>query len=319
MPALDLRLARVAFAGMIAWVALLFVPLAAAPGPSQEAAHLVLLAPLVLAPLFLAASVPSGFGRAPRLLTAASWAMLPASVSAAAGLVVPAGPVAGALVVPWGLVTGLLALWALGGAWRRRRAGGLSVSEAVLAVGWATLPAGAAWLFLTRSGIETGYGELAATLATAHVHYAGAFTAVWAGLLGRLVAPGLVRVHAGLAVALVVGFWGVVGGIALGPAGGPGVVAAGGLVLTVGAAGLGLLGLWEARRIDDRAAGLMVAASGGSLVLAMALAAGFHVGGRGGGPDVASMVGRHGWLVAFGFGLWGALGWRRVRPRPRSG
>ena len=321
MPALDLRLARVAFAGMLAWLALLFVPLAADPGPAEEAAHLVLLAPLVLVPLFLAASVPHSFGPAPRLLTAASWAMLPASVMAAGGLVVPVGASAGALVVPWAVATALLALWALSGAWGRWRTSGLPASEAVLALGWATLPGGAVWLLLARSGVETGYSDLIEILTAAHFHYAGAFAAVWAGLLGRVVAPSLRTLHAALAITLVVGFWGVAVGIALsrGPAGGSGVETAGVLALTLAAAGLGLMGLWEARRIDGRAAGLMVAASGGSLVLAMAMAAWFHVGGRwGGGPDVAWMVERHGWLVAFGFGLWGALGWRKVRPRPRA-
>ena len=64
--------------------------------------------------------------------------------------------------------------------------------------------------------------------------------------------------------------------------------------------------------------GLMVAVSGGALALAMGLALWFHLGPRlGGGPGVGWMVEHHGWLNAVGFALWGALGWRRLKPRPR--
>ena len=63
----------------------------------------------------------------------------------------------------------------------------------------------------------------------------------------------------------------------------------------------------------------MVAVSGGALALAMVLAGWFQFGDRLGlaPPDIAWMTARHGWRNAFGFGLWGALGWRRVRPQAR--
>ena len=320
MPALSLRLTRTAFAGLLGWGVLLFVPLATAPGPAEEAAHLVLLAPLCLVPLFLTASVPDGFGVPSRWLTAASWALVPGALGAAGSAVVAPGPLAGALAGAWVAASAAVAAWALSEAWARRRA--LDASEAVLAVGWATLPGGAVWWFFARAGVETGYDAVVTVLTAAHFHYGGAFAAIWAGLLGRAVAEPLRRVHAALAVGLVAGFWAVAVGIALGggPLGGSTVETAGVLALAASASGLGLLGLWQAGRFEDRSGGLMVAASGGSLALAMGLALWFHLGGALGyaPPDFGWMVSRHGWLVAFGFGLWGALGWRRLRPRPRG-
>ena len=321
MPAVSLRLARTAFAGMAAWLALLFVRLAVAPGPSEEVAHLVLLAPLVLVPLFLDASVPASFGPAPLSLRVASWLLGPGALAAAASLVAPVGVWAGLLAGLWLVAAASVAVWALAGAVGPLRNGTLGSADAVLAVGWAMLPGGAVWLVLARAGVETGYGELVGLLTAAHFHYAGAFAAVWAGLLGRAVGPG--RLHAALSAALVVGFWGVALGIAWGrgPVGGSGVETAGVVLLASAAAGLGAWGVVQAGRFESRLSGLMVAVSGGALVLAMGLALWFHVGGTLGlaAPDVGWMAARHGALNAYGFGLWGALGWRRLRPSGGGG
>ncbi len=317
MPALSLRLSRIALGGMVAWIGLLFVRLGTAPGPAEEALHLVLLAPLVLVPLFLDASLGAAFGPAPRVLTAASWALIPGMAGAAASAAVPTGPLAGALAAAWLIPTGLVALWALGELLARWRGQSLRAAEAALAVGWAMLPGGAVWLVLARSGLDTGYGELVGVLTAAHFHYAGAFVAIWAGLLGRMLTPS--RWFAALGVALVAGFWGVAVGIAWGrgPVGGSAVETAGVVLLASAAIALGAVGVARAGRVEDRTAGLMLAVSGGSLVLAMGLALWFHVGARLGTrpPDFGWMVSRHGALNAYGFGLWGALGWRRLRPR----
>jgi len=321
VPALDLRLSRIALIGMVTWLALLFVRLAVEAGPAQDAAHLVVLAPLVLVPLFLQASVPAGFGAAPRLLDRASWLLVPGALSAAASLLVPVSSLAGALAGVWVVAAAALAVGMVAEAVRQWRGGTRSLPEIVLTAGWVTLPGGAIWLVLARSGAETGYAGVIELLTAAHFHYAGALAAVWAGLLGRIVAPPLQRVWAACAVGLVVGFWGVAVGIALSrtPAGGSAVETAGVVLLAASAVGLGGLALWEARRVDDRFAGILIAVSGGALALAMGLALWFHLGGRvGTGPDVAWMVQRHGTLVAYGFALWGALGWRRVRPRPAA-
>ena len=329
MPAVSARFARTAFAGMAAWLALLFVRLAVAPGPAEDVAHLVLLAPLVVVPLLVDASVPAPPGRdgdpsvgpAPRALVVASWLMAPGALAAAASLVVPAGALAGALAAVWLLAAGSVAIWAIGDALRPLRARSLSAADAVLTVGWAMLSGGAVWLVLARSGLDTGYGELIELLTAAHFHYAGAVAAVWAGLFGRTLGPS--RVHAALSAALVAGFWGVALGIAWGrrPLGGSGIETAGVVLLAGGAIALGAWGVAQAGGFEDRTAGLMVAVSGGALVLAMGLALWFHVGGRLGlaTPDVGWMAARHGALNAYGFALWGALGWRRLRPRGRSG
>lgn len=325
VPALSRRLARSAFVGLVVWVALLFVPLAVEPGPMEVAAHLVLVAPLVLVPLFLDAAIPVTFGGHPsKLLVATSWLILPGALAASGAFLVPEGMLAGALVAPWGLATVLIAAWGLRGALGRYRTGRLNAAEAVLAAGLVMLPGGAIWLFFARAGIDPGpYGALVVLLTSAHFHYAAFAVPVWSGLLGRALSgarPGLRRTNALLSGGIVVGFWGVALGIALsrGPAGASVVETAGVLLLTVSAIGTGLLGLVVAPRLGDRWGGVMIAVSGGALALAMALALWFNLGPRLGidSPDVAWMLGRHGWLNAVGFGLWGALGWRRLRPRP---
>ena len=315
MAALSHRLSQLAFAGLLAWGALLFVRLGVEAGPAEEAAHLILLAPLALVPLYLDATLPASFAPAPRALTVLSWALGPAAWLAGASFLLAPGLEAAALTAPWLLVTGGLALWALEGAWSRWRSGRLDAAEALIAVGWATLPGGAVWLLLARGDVDTGYGGLVTLLTAAHFHYAGSFVAIWAGLLGRMARP---RGLAALGVALVAGFWGVAVGIALsqGPAGGAIVETVAVVVLAIAAGGAGIAGIVKAGRFEDRVAGLMVAVSGGALALSMALALWFHLGAGRGGPDIGWMVDRHGWLNAFGFGLWGALGWRRLKPRP---
>ena len=318
------RLSRSAFAGLVAWSALLFVPLEG--GAALElGAHLVLLAPLVLVPLYLDAAVPFTFEARPDpVLSAASWLVLPGALAAAASFVVPVGAVAGALVALWGLATAAVAAWALRGAWARYRARTLDAPEAVLAVGLASLPGGAVWLFFARTGIDPGpYGPLVVLLTAAHFHYAAFAAAVWSGLLGRALAghgEGLRRAHAASAVGLVVGFWLVAFGIAAsrGPAGGAALETVGVVVLVVSAVATSVLGLVVGPTLGDRAGGLMVAVSGGALALAMGLALWFNVGPRlgVGSPDITWMLPNHGWVGAVGFGLWGALGWRRLRPRP---
>ncbi|MDT0630302.1 YndJ family transporter [Rubrivirga sp. S365] len=323
MPALSRRLSRSALVGLVAWSALLFVPLAG--GAAHElGAHLVLLAPLVLVPLYLDAALPASFERrTDPALAAASWLILPGALAAAGSFLVPVGMWAGALVVPWGLATAAVAVWALRGAWRRHQAGTLDAAEVVLAAGFASLPGGAVWLGFARAGIDPGpYGPLVVLLTAAHFHYGAFAAAVWSGLLGRALPAGsrLRPAWAATAAGLVVGFWLVAFGIAAsgGPAGGPALETVGVALLTASAMGTGALGVALGPTLADRWAGLMVAVSGGALALAMGLAVWFHLGPRLGiaSPDVLWMLPRHGWLNAVGFGLWGALGWRRLRPRP---
>lgn len=319
-PFVSRRLTRASFLGVLVWMALLFVPLAVGPGPISLGAHLLLLAPLVLVPLFLDAAAAS---RPSRPVVWASFVIAPAALAFAASFVIETGPVAALLVVPWAGVTVLIALDAVGrlrALWRERR---WDAAEVVLAAGFGMLPGGAVWAVLARAGIDPGYGDLVVLLTAIHFHYAAFVAPVWAGLLGRFIAasrPSWRRLYAVSGLGVVVGTPLVALGIALSrvPAGAALVETVGVVVLTVSAIGLGALGVGAAAGIEDRWGGVMVAVSAGSLVLAMALALWFNVGARFGwaAPDVVWMLPRHGWLNAIGFGLWGALGWRRIRPRP---
>lgn len=324
MTRLSRRLSLSAFVGLVVWAALLFVPLQTDVALGDLTAHLLLLAPLVLVPLLLDAAVAAPLGEAPRLLVLASWLLLPGALAAAASFLLPVGAASGALAALWVAATAPVALWAVLRAVDDVRAGRLVASEAVLLAGLAALPGGAVWLTLARAGVDPGpYGALVVLLTAAHFHYAAFAAPVWAGLLGRALAVGpplARRLNGVFAVGLVIGFWLVAVGIALnrGPSGLGLLETAGVVVLTLSAAGTGVLGLVAAPRLGDRWGGVMLAVSGGSLALAMGLALWFNVGHRlgVGSPSVAWMVPRHGWLNAVGFGLWGALGWRRLRPRP---
>ncbi|GAB5536410.1 MAG: hypothetical protein Rubg2KO_26590 [Rubricoccaceae bacterium] len=319
-PFLSRRLTRTAVVGTLVWMGLLFLRLSVTPGPMELAAHLLLLAPLVLVPLFLDAAISS---QPSRVIVWASYGLAAAAIAFASSFLLPVGRGAALLILPWAIVTALIALDALGrlrALWVARR---WDAAEAVLAAGFGMLPGGAVWAILSRAGIDPGpYGELVVLLTAVHFHYAAFVAPVWAGLLGRFVAeaqPSWRRLYTVFGLGVVLGTPLVAIGIAAsqGPAGGAVIETVGVVLLTFSAIGLGALGLAMAPRVDDRWAGVMLAVSSGSLVAAMGLALWFNVGGRFGlaSPDVVWMLPRHGWLNAIGFGLWGALGWRRLRPR----
>ncbi len=315
------RFARAAFAGALVWCVLLWVPLAPGAGVFDLVSRLVLLAVLVVVPMLLESACDL-WGNDSLAMRLASRGVLAASLLAAAAFLAPTGPRAGVLTLAWGVVSlvvaaegarRLLAMW---------RAGLWRAEEVVLSLGLAALPGGAAWLTMTRWGIDPGpYGPLIVLLTAIHFHYAAVIVPLWAGFLGREIRQrwgGAHLAYTVLAGAAIAGTPLVALGIALSrtPAGGTLAETLGVLLLTVGAIGLGVLALGIAPRMDDRWGGVFVGVSGGSLLLAMLLALWFHLGDALGigAPDVAWMVPRHGWLNGVGFALWGALGWRRLRP-----
>ncbi|MEM0962092.1 MAG: YndJ family transporter [Bacteroidota bacterium] len=316
MPVLDRLVSRLTLGGMVVWLVLLAVPLAAAPGAEEEAMHLVLLAPTVLVPLFVLAAVPASFGPAPAVLRVAVWLLGPGALGTVASAVVPAGALAGALAALWLLPTGLLAFKAVADAGRRWRETTLDAAEVLVTAGWVALPVGAAGVVLARSGAQTGLDPFAMLLMTGHILGTGAILPLWSGLLGRSVgASGWRRWVASL---LLTGLWGLTAGVVLSGGLAPSAsVVAPGILLALAASGVGIAGVVWAGRVEERATGLMLAVSGGTLVLAMVLAAWFTVGLGRSAEDVAWMVERYGWLTAF-FALWGGLGWRRLRPRPAA-
>ena len=317
------RFSIAALIGLAAWVALLFAPLGTDGGAAAElAARLLLLAILATVPLLLDA-VADPLGRDAAPLRWASRAVGAAGLLAAVSFLLPAGPQAGALTLPWLGATALVGAEGLRRAWAQWRARRWIPEEALLAVGLAALPGGAVWLALSRTGLDPGpYGAFVVLLTAVHFHYATFVAPVWGGLLGRVLRarmPRAMGAFTAAAAALVVGTPLTAVGIAVSrtPAGGTPVEAAGVLGVTLGAIGLGALGLVVAGRLDGLWGRLFVGVSGGALALAMGLALWFHAGGALGvaAPDAVWMVPRHGWLNAVGFGLWGALGWRRLRPR----
>ena len=316
------RFAQAALAGLVVWCALLLVPLAPGVGVFGLTSRLVLLALLVVIPLLLGTACDV-WGEDARPLRWASRSALAAALLAAAAFLAPTGPRAGVFTLGWAAFSllvslegmrRLLAMWK-DGLWR--------AEEVVLALGMVALPGGAAWLAMARAGIDPGpYGPLVVLLTAVHFHYAAVIAPLWAGFLGREIRQRWLAAHRAFAVlasAVVAGTPLVAFGIALSqtPAGGSLPETFGVLLLTVGAIGIGVLALGLAPRLEDRWGGLFVGISGAALVLAMTLALWFHLGDRLGlgAPDVAWMVPRHGWLNGVGFALWGALGWRRLRPR----
>ena len=309
-----------AFLGALVWVLLLGMPLGVERGPEVLAARLLLLAPLVLVPLLLDAATVGGSSR---VLRAISWLLGPSALAVVASFLVPVGRAAGSLAAVWFVPTLLIAGWGARHALRLRRGGWLNAPEAVLAVGCLGLPGGAVWLVLTRAGIDPGpYGSLVVLLTAVHFHYAAFVAPVWAALLGRAtrrLLPAARRAFAVLGAGLVAGTPLVAVGIALSgaPAGAAPIETVGVVVLTASAIGLAVLGLVVAPRLAGRGAPLMVGVSAAAFLGAMALSLWFNVGARLGvaSPDLLWMLPRHGWLGGVGFGLWGALGWRRAARR----
>lgn len=324
---------RAAFVGLVVWVALLFVPLPSAldgdlGGPLALATHLLLLAPLVLVPLYVDAAVPFTLdGRVDGALAVAARLIVPGSLAAAASVLVPTGAFAGGVAAVWLLPTLAVAVWGVRHVLRQRQARALMAPEAAIGAGLVVLPVGAVALVLARWGVDPEpYGPLVMLLTAVHLHYAGFVAPLWAGLLGRALAgarPGGLAVYRPLALALVVGALLVALEIGLGrsPGGGTLMETVGVIVWATGAIGLGVLGLLTAPRLESRGGSLMVAVSAGALILGMGLALWFTLGPRleGEAVDVAWVLPRHGWLNAIGLGLWGALGWRQLRPRPALG
>lgn len=178
---------------------------------------LLLLAPLTVVPLGIAATWPDQTQVGVPLRLAAR--LQPAaSALAAAAFLLPEGATAVVLTVPWLAFAALAAfaaavrLWrraALGGrlfegrnlqllddglvtAWRRRKAAldwvfRARAEETVIDGGWIYLAVGATWLSCQRAGwTPLGFPEVIVLLTAVHFHYAGFAAPVLAGLTGRL-------------------------------------------------------------------------------------------------------------------------------------
>lgn len=152
---------------------------------------LILLGPLVAAPLALEATCRGPLGSAERLLIAAGQRLQPlAAACLLLAVTRPIGDVSGWLCVPWMITSGVFLLLGLARL-RRRWPGGraLDPGELAIDVGLAYLPVGAVWLAASRLGLEPlGFGAQITTLTAAHFHFAGLAAPVIAGQLCRLTA-----------------------------------------------------------------------------------------------------------------------------------
>lgn len=281
-------LLRAAIVGAIAWAA------GVAAGRWELASALLLLSPLVLVPLGLAAIAPP----APSL----AWSLvcrlqLPAALLAGLAFALPPGGLAALLIAPWSATTLLIAV-----------AGVTQLQGLALRAAPAFLAVGGAWALATRAGFAPlGFEEPIVLLTAAHFHHAGFVLPLLAGLGARSL-PGLI----GSAACA-----GVVAGVPLTAAGITlhrhlGWSAAEWLTAWLLVAAAGLVALQELRLValdprGPRAVLLVVSAAGlgVGLAFAAAYALGQHLGAT--WLDIPTMVRFHACAMVLGFGLPGLL------------
>jgi hypothetical protein len=236
----------------------------------------------------------------------------------------PTGPVAGALASLWVVATlGVASL----GVRRVLRRGMGPLPELAIDVGHLLLPVGAMWLMASRAGIAPlGFHEPIVLLTAAHFHYAGFSAPVVLGATGRLLFPdgertSLVYRIGTVTVCLAVPLTAI--GIATdrrveAPAA---VVLASGMLLSSF-----VVGVSGARRAFSRskAAAILFAISGTTLLFTMSLAAAFAVTGSAARVlesvplvSIARMIELHGAPNAVLFALAGLLGHVLLSTRDR--
>ena len=218
--------------GAAIWVARLFVA-GIEPSRTHWAVTLLLLSPLVLAPLVLQHTQQFLASRAAPLLDqVARVAQLPAAALLVPACVLPPSLAAMLPCLPWAAVTLLLAAAALR---RVLRCGWRPLSDLSIASGFLFLPIGAGWLCLWRRGIRPlDFDEIIVLLTAIHFHFAGFILPLLAGWSARH-RPG--RFADAICLGVLVGVPAVAAGITLSKLGYP-------LVLeTVAACGLSLAGI----------------------------------------------------------------------------
>lgn len=282
---------------------------------------LVLFAPLVVVPVGLPLARPlvDDAGASPYALARRLWPL--GALGAAAGMVVPEGPLAALFVLPWLFVTSLLASHGLRRLLRGpRTAPELGVSAALLYV-----PVGAVWLGAYRLGLPLfGFGGVKALLTASHFHYAGFGACLVAGRVfvgeagrtsrRRVDAPWARQLHRAATL-------GAIAGIALLAAGITAsrpleIAAAWLLVACVGSIGL-LLALRATEPGVDAVTRALLAVSALSTVVSMSFAGAFTMTGFAKLEAVTlhRMATYHGAVNALGFVACGLFGLARLAER----
>ena len=290
-----------ALAGLGAWlVALAWIQ------PPLEVA-LLLLGPLVAAPLVLGLAHPGG----PRANLEGRWKValalqLPAALCVAVSFALPVGGQAAAWTLPWMAFAVLL----VGLAFLRFLEHGFRpAAEIAVDAGLAYLLVGAFWLTFSRWGQPfLGYAEPIEFLTAAHFHFAGLALPVLGGLASRAL-PG--RFSAAIALGLVAGMPLVAAGISTQRYGIEWVNVFGVAWITVAAVGLIVLQARLALRPGPASPRFLWGLSAAALPVGMTLAS-LYASGRIGGPvqlTVEQMVRTHAVVNVFGFALPALVAW----------
>lgn len=298
------------FVGGVIWLVIL-VWLHPLPFQTEWATMLLLLPPLVLAPVGLRLAILSdrnisAFG----LLLLSSQLQFPSALLLAIAFLPPPGLLAAALSLPWFITTALIAL---SGLVRIRQRGLKSWENLCIDAGLVYLVIGSGWTVLSRWGMRPLDFEPVIVLLTAiHFHYAGFLLPIFTGLAAQKLKGALSR----FAV------FGVIAGVPLVAAGitatqlgfGTWLESFAALVL----AGAGFITAWLHLRLAvQKRWSFAVRAlwSFAALSLAFSMVLAVLYGLRFYFPlawlDIPWMRALHGTANALGFGLAGALAWNR--------
>lgn len=282
---------------------------------SYAPAVLLVLSPLVLIPLLLAAVFDEHEGS--RVIRVLTWTQLPCAVLLVIGVSVKPGAVAMLACLPWAGWTAVAAFAALTRVRAMIRKSGwraLIDGELAVAAGLGFPLIGSGWLLCDRLAITPlGFSPLIVLLTAVHFHHAGFTLPISAGLLTRTELDGPWRVTA-LTVVVAVPL------VAIGITASP-LIELIGSWLTAAAAIAVALGLLARARTLPSLVALLSACAGASLLAGMIFAAAYAIGEYRGvaWPDIASMIQLHGAVNALGFGLLGAWAWHLSPPPPPAG
>ncbi|MFV0444141.1 MAG: YndJ family transporter [Planctomycetaceae bacterium] len=173
------------------------------PAETEWAVTLLLLSPLIIAPLVLATVGPVLSANGETVLRrAVSYQLarrlqLPGALLLWPAVALPASAMSAALCLPWLIVTFLLAGTAARDFYSRKR---WAMTELMLCSGLLFLPIGAGWLVMWRLGLRPlGFKEVIVMLTAIHFHFAGFVLPLLAGWCAQSL-PGRVTNRVGLSV-----------------------------------------------------------------------------------------------------------------------
>lgn len=325
--------------GGAAWTAVMLLRLASIV-MLDDLNTILLLAVLVMTPLALPLAAPPAVpGRRLAALGSALYqfaiiAQPPAALAGSIALFATTDSLLAILAASlWLLYTALLGLLGLVGLARMALARRLTLAGACLELALVYLPIGGAWFALARLGARPiGFSPTIVQLTAVHFHFITLAALVITGCTGLALHGGQRRA---MRRAMRISIRAATIGMLVGP-----LLVAAGIMLTQigsqdrpksiaalhapesGAAVLLALSLMAVAILSlvfiVPAAGaaplarVLLAISGVSVLLTMALAAAYAVGGATGSRTltVAQMIAVHGWLNGLAFGLCGLLGWR---------